>query len=177
MLHTYRKRRYYSGSALNKNSHRQGGVILVNNTISSHCSWLSVLGRINVWRSCVTSQRPLEIKVHAFFLQLSNPILVVIPNCTFGPSLFQLLAKKLLEQEEEAVWWKKLGPQEKGVQKSTYTVEDVQQNVGLNLIFRGCFTDPPHVRFADPASSSNFVFKRPNFGFRRTDGRTDGQTQ
>ena len=26
------------------------------------------------------------------------------------------------------------------------------------------------------ASSSNFGFKRPNFGFRQTDGRTDGQT-
>ena len=35
-----------------------------------------------------------------------------------------------------------------------------------------------HVRFADPASSSNFVFKRPNFGFRqRTDGRTDRRNE
>ena len=42
---------------------------------------------------------------------------------------------------------------------------------------------PAQVRFrlADPshalsASSSNFVFKRPNFGFRQTDGQTDRRT-
>ena len=40
--------------------------------------------------------------------------------------------------------------------------------MGPNLVFRG--------RFADPASSSSFVFKRPNFGFRQTDRRTDGRT-
>ena len=59
--------------------------------------------------------------------------------------------------------------------------------MGPNLVFRVRFAD--HVRyiefknvrgplrFADPpsASSSNFGFKRPNFGFRQTDGQTDGQ--
>ena len=46
-------------------------------------------------------------------------------------------------------------------------VEDVER--GAELSFLG-----PRVRFADPsASSSNFVFKRPNFGFRLSDGRTD----
>ena len=45
-------------------------------------------------------------------------------------------------------------------------VEDVECGAELS------FSDP-RVRFADPsASSSNFVFKRPNFGFRQTDGQT-----
>ena len=45
-------------------------------------------------------------------------------------------------------------------------VEDVER--GAELSFLG-----PRVRFADPsASSSNFVFKRPNFGFRLSDGQT-----
>ena len=47
------------------------------------------------------------------------------------------------------------------------TIEDVER--GAELMFRG--------RFADPASSSNFVFKRPNFGLRQTDRQTDEQTQ
>ena len=47
-------------------------------------------------------------------------------------------------------------------------IEDVER--GAELSFSGL-----RVRFADPpsASTSNFVFKRPNFGFRQTDGRTD----
>ena len=54
-------------------------------------------------------------------------------------------------------------------------IEDVER--GAELSFSGL-----RVRFADPpsASTSNFVFKRPNFGFiqtdRQTDRRTDGQT-
>ena len=175
MLHTYRKRRYYSGSALNKNSHRQGGVILVNNTISSHCSWLSVLGRINVWRSCVTSQRPLEIKVHAFFLQLSNPILVVIPNCTFGPSLFQLLAKKLLEQEEEAVWWKKIGtPRKRGSEIDIYCRRRTVER-GAELNFSGLLHGPPSRPLRGPCIIVKFCFQTTKFWFQ-TDGRTDRRT-
>ena len=40
-------------------------------------------------------------------------------------------------------------------------IEDVE--CGAELSFSG----------ASSASSSNFVFKRPNFGFTQTDGRTD----
>ena len=50
-------------------------------------------------------------------------------------------------------------------------IQDVE-DVGPNLAFRGRFADAPHVRFADPASSSNFVFKRPNLvSGRQTDRR------
>ena len=39
-----------------------------------------------------------------FVLQLSKPITATVgSNCTFGPSLFQLLAEKLLEREEAVI--------------------------------------------------------------------------
>ena len=48
-----------------------------------------------------------------------------------------------------------------------WCIGDVERGAELS------FSDP-RVRFVDPsASSSNFVFKRPNFGFRQTDGQTD----
>ena len=55
------------------------------------------------------------------------------------------------------------GPRKFGREKKIRKkkIEDVERGAG---------------HFADPASSSNFVFKRPNFGFRQTDGQTGERT-